>query len=75
MKVVFKKRRYYKGKLHEIGQLVDMDAKHARAFIRVKAAVPAITALPASKPVTAEGNGTVRVRRRRNSVNKAASEE
>lgn len=43
MKVTFKKRRYYRGILRQIGDVVDMDRKHARAFIRVNAAVPTIT--------------------------------
>lgn len=43
MKVTFKKRRYYRGILRQIGDVVDMDQKHARAFIRVNAAVPTIT--------------------------------
>ncbi len=47
MKVTFKKRRYYKGKLREIGQTVEMDYKHAKAFIRVNAAAPAVTQAPA----------------------------
>lgn len=37
--VVFKKRRWYGGKLREPGAVVSMEYKHARAFIRVKAAV------------------------------------
>lgn len=41
MKVIFKKRRYYKGILREPGDVVSMEYKHARAFIRVNAAVPA----------------------------------
>ncbi len=51
MKVTFKKRRYYKSKLREPGETVEMDRKHARAFIRVNAAVPAVTQ---AKPKTQE---------------------
>ena len=41
MKVIFKKRRYYKGILREPGDVVSMEYKHARAFINVNAAIPA----------------------------------
>jgi hypothetical protein len=41
MDVVFRKRRYYQGKLRDVGDVVkNMNYKHARAFIRVHAAIP-----------------------------------
>ncbi|MFA5485348.1 MAG: hypothetical protein WC260_03835 [Candidatus Pacearchaeota archaeon] len=46
MEVTFKKRRYYKGKLREIGDVVNMDRKHARAFIRVNAVIPTVLISP-----------------------------
>jgi len=40
MDVVFKKRRYYQGKLRNVGDVVkNMGYKHARAFLTVKAAI------------------------------------
>ncbi len=47
MKVIMKKRRYYKGKFREPGQTIDMDDKYVRAYLRVSAVEPAITKAPA----------------------------
>ena len=49
MKVTFKKRRFYKHKLREPGDVVDMDKKDARAFLRVNAVVETIKQLPEKK--------------------------
>lgn len=47
MRVVFQKRRYYQGKLREIGDRVDMDNKHFKIFYEVRAVIPEIlTAAP-----------------------------
>lgn len=43
MKVVFKKRRFYKDRFYEAGEIVQMDAKHFRAFSRVGVVVPTST--------------------------------
>ena len=55
MKVTFKKARYYKGKLRRIGDIVNMEAKHARAFLRVRAVIPTIMQVPpktGKKPIS-----------------------
>jgi len=42
LKVTFKKQRYYKSVLHKVGDTINMDYKHARAFLRVHAVIPTI---------------------------------
>jgi hypothetical protein len=41
MRLQFQKRRYYKGSFRNIGDVVEVSNKFARAFLRVGAAVPA----------------------------------
>jgi hypothetical protein len=41
MRIVFQKRRYYQGAFRNIGDVVEVSDRFARAFIRVGAAAPA----------------------------------
>lgn len=41
MRLQFQKRRYYKGSFRNIGDVVEVSNKFARAFLRVGAAIPA----------------------------------
>jgi hypothetical protein len=41
MRIVFKKRRYYQGAFRNIGDIVEVSDRFAKAFLRVGAAIPA----------------------------------
>jgi hypothetical protein len=56
MRLKFVKRRYYGTKFREVGEVVDVGARFAKAFLRVGAAVPApgqpvTAAVPKQEPV------------------------
>ena len=50
MKMLFKKRRYYKGEFRNPGTVMEVEPLFARAFQRVGAAIPAITVAAMPSP-------------------------